>query len=1078
MSGLLNNSLFLSTAAAAGGYQIERSLRFNSSDSAYASRTPGTASNRKTWTWSGWVKRGALGTTQVLFFAGVHTTFTDSAQINLQFTSGDKLRLETGATALRVTTQVFRDPSAWYHIVLQVDTTQSSASNQFKLYINGTQITTFDTLNGVIQNTDLAINNNVAHNIGAVAAANANYLSAYLADIHFIDGQALDATAFTEVSATTGQLIPKTYTGTFGTNGFWLKFSDNSSNTAATLGKDYSGNSNNWTPNNLSTTTGGPTSVAAASGALPVFNTTDTYGTVKGTGTRTDTNSASIVLALPMDGTNGGTSFGDQSAVIRGSGSAKTVTVNGNTNTSTAQSKFYGSSGYFDGTGDWLETPHSADFTLSRSASTMECWVYPTNLSSQRIVLDKTNSGATNQSYTVRINTNGTVLVEWIYPGGGSSASLTSALTVSTNIWSHISVVTSSNTLYVYVDGIRDANTTALSNDAQSTTSTPFRIGSTYNSSNQFLGYIQDVRVYTTAKYTGNFNPPSSTANATIAAGNDSLVDTPTSIPATDTGVGGEVRGNYCTANPLNVITANGVSISNGNLDISLANATTWGTLAIPQTGKWYFEVTINRLYPISGGGYGGLLGIAKVNTSNWSGVLSQTGVDTAGGIYKNGAKVQVLYAGTVGDVYGIAFNADSLSLQIYINGATHGSAITLDASEYVPFFQGNGGGLYDANQQSLNFGQRAFAYPLSGFKALCDTNLPAPLTAKPNTLMDVALWTGTGATNAITGLGFSPDLVWIKKRSAAADHNLVDSVRVGTRPYLLYPNLTNAENTSYTLGVQSLDSAGFTLGTDGDINGSGATYAGWCWDAGTSTVTNTAGSITSQVRANVSAGFSVVTYPGNGSSTATFGHGLGVTPGFFIIKNRSSSCNWMGYHSATGKDAYYDFNTTNAVQTTIPNIWGTSGPSSSLITVTGAYLLNNQSGQNYVCYAWSPVSGYSSFGSYTGNGSTSGDGPFIYTGHRSRFVLIKRTDSGDSQSDWVILDTARDSYNTSGLVLRPNLSNAEVDDRVVGSGYISADILSNGFKLKGSSARINASSGTYIYAAFAENPFQYARAR
>jgi hypothetical protein len=359
-----------------------------------------------------------------------------------------------------------------------------------------------------------------------------------------------------------------------------------------------------------------------------------------------------------------------------------------------------------------------------------------------------------------------------------------------------------------------------------------------------------------------------------------------------------------------------------------------------------------------------------------------------------------------------------------------------------------------------INFGQRAFSYTApSGFKAICDSNLPAPVVAKPSSSFNVKLWTGTGATNAITGLGFSPDLVWIKIRSAAADHNLVDSVRVGTRPYLLYPNATNAENTSYTLGVQSLDSAGFTLGTDGDINGSGYTYAAWAWDAGTSTVSNTAGSITSQVRANATAGFSVATW--SSGSGGTVGHGLGVAPALIIAKARTGASQWIVYHSATGVGGYLYLSATSAVGTNIANVW--SPVSSTVFNVNNGLF---PTPYDYVSYHFAPVSGYSSMSSFVGNGSS--DGPFVYTGFRPRWLLIKRS---DGIRKWMIFDTARLGYNPDNNHLSPDQSNAEDPTDMI-------DILSNGFKLRIADADVNASGGTYIYFAVAENPFAYARAR
>jgi hypothetical protein len=327
--------------------------------------------------------------------------------------------------------------------------------------------------------------------------------------------------------------------------------------------------------------------------------------------------------------------------------------------------------------------------------------------------------------------------------------------------------------------------------------------------------------------------------------------------------------------------------------------------------------------------------------------------------------------------------------------------------------------------------------------------------TFDPRSYFDVKLYTGNGSTQTISGLNFSPDFVWIKNRSAARDHRLFDVVRGATQS--LQSSNTSAELTEST-SLTAFTSDGFSLSSLTAVNENNQSHVGWAWDAGSSTVTNTQGSITSQVRANASAGFSVVTYTGTGSLTATFGHGLGVTPGFFIIKNRSSSCNWMGYHSATGKDAYYDFNTTNAVQTTIPNIWGTSGPSSSLITVTGPYLLNNQSGQNYVCYAWSPVAGYSSFGSYTGNGSATG--PVISgLGFQPYFVMIK---ASSTTGDWWMYDGARSPSNPRINKLKANTSGAE------DTAGEDVDFQLGGFQIKTSDSGLNQNAATYIYAAFA----------
>jgi hypothetical protein len=243
------------------------------------------------------------------------------------------------------------------------------------------------------------------------------------------------------------------------------------------------------------------------------------------------------------------------------------------------------------------------------------------------------------------------------------------------------------------------------------------------------------------------------------------------------------------------------------------------------------------------------------------------------------------------------------------------------------------------------------------------------------------------------------------------------------------------------------------------------ALYVAWSWDAGSSTVTNTrgSGSITSQVRANASAGFSVVTYTGTGSN-ATVGHGLGVAPTLFIVKRRDSAANWIAH--TTVIDGSYDYlylNLTNAKADS-----GLSAPTSTIFQV-GNGLEMNGSGATYVGYCFAPVAGYSAFGSYTGNGSAT-DGPFVYTGMRPRWLLVKNSNNTDGWSMW---DAARDPYNEVIYKIEPNSSGAD------GSNSVHKfDFLSNGFKVRGTWDGFNGSGNTIIYAAFAESPFAYSRAR
>jgi hypothetical protein len=330
---------------------------------------------------------------------------------------------------------------------------------------------------------------------------------------------------------------------------------------------------------------------------------------------------------------------------------------------------------------------------------------------------------------------------------------------------------------------------------------------------------------------------------------------------------------------------------------------------------------------------------------------------------------------------------------------------------------------------------------------------------------MDASLYTGNGTSQTIVNSGaMAPDLVWMKSRSAALDNYLLDTNR-GPGDILV----SNSTAASVVLGAQiAFNSNGFSVGGLNAMNQNAATFVGWQWKAGGTAVSNTAGTITSQVSANTTSGFSVVTYTGTGTANSTVGHGLGVAPQMILVKARNSGVyNWNSYHVGLTPGFYISINTTS-VQDNSVSIFPSGGVTSTNWNTGASPIYNNGSGVTYVAYCWAPVAGYSKFGSYTGNGSA--DGPFVYLGFRPRWIMIKKT---DSTSDWWIWDTARNTYNQMNTVLYPNLSSAEVVDPV-----FNFDALSNGFKNRSSNATVNGSGGTYIYAAFAENPFKYALAR
>jgi hypothetical protein len=1194
----VNNELWLGSEGGGGGptpppsgYNIERSVRFNSADSAYLSRTPASAGNRKTWTWAGWVKRSTFGSFQTLFGGG--PTLSDTTYAQFGFDTANRFVILAYSFYWRITTQVFRDPSAWFHIVVAFDTTQATAGNRIKLYINGSQVTVFSTTSDPSLNQDLGININAEHRIGNHAASSPYYFNGYLADIHFIDGQALDPTSFGEFDSN-GVWQPKAYTGSYdnllkissssittsgtpwnsarewddlftdtlsdavyaasgatytvtfspalpvssevkitkysaqgivnstfvlngsvtrtaanfvnhvdtissatlggtlssitiqtlsGTdaagvveltvdgkpvrldtingNGFHLPFSDNS--TAAALGTDTSGNGNTWTVNNISAITGGPTSVASATGALPILNTTDTYGTVLGSGVRSDSNASSLSFAV-AGGTSSGLNITDQIPSGR-TQAAQAITNNGVTGT-TSTSKFYGGSANCT-SGQDLQVSANSSLALG-STFTVEAWVNPSSSSTEAALITYGINQADGYvlfagSGGLRFRSNGTL--DLLYTGSVSG-------------WNHVAFVANSSGTKraIYLNGLLVASdngtTPAVTGSYVTHIGSPSSVGSSF----RFTGQFQDVRIYKGfAKYTSNFNPPSSAQVPAIAAGNDSLVDVPTNY-GTDTGVGGEVRGNYCTLNPLITVTG---TLSNGNLDFSSGAQyrSAFSTFAVT-TGKWYIEGTVTNFSADA------IIGIASgaLPTGSYLGSTS-TSWSYAGafGVKWNGASYTAYgSAFTTNDVIGIAFDADTGKLWFSKNGVwqssgdpASGANPAFTVSIGASYFFGVSGG--SAGSWSCNFGQRPFAYAApSGFKALNTANLPTPTIADGSTAMDVVTYTGNGSTQTISGLSMSPDLVWLKSRNSAVVHMLYDSVRGAGIGKSLQSNTTNGEGTALddaTNGyLSSLNSDGFSLNAGSSpyyANVNGTTYAAWTWDAGSSTVTNTDGSITSQVRANPSAGFSVVTFTAASNTSFTVGHGLGVAPQMTIIKSRNNVGGWFVWHIGLGNNTtdYLQLNGTSA-KSTQSSMWGSVGRNS---TVCGfASQVSTFNNDPTVMYCFAPVEGYSAFGSYVGN---SADGPFVFCNFCPRWVMIKA--SSASGGHWMLFDTERSGFNVADDQLYANLANAEA------TANSAVDFLSNGFKPRADTfSNINGSGITYIYAAFAEHPFQSARAR
>ena len=326
----------------------------------------------------------------------------------------------------------------------------------------------------------------------------------------------------------------------------------------------------------------------------------------------------------------------------------------------------------------------------------------------------------------------------------------------------------------------------------------------------------------------------------------------------------------------------------------------------------------------------------------------------------------------------------------------------------------------------------------------------------KPTDYFNTQLWTGNSTANrSLTGFGFQPDFVWIKNRDTARYHVLMDAVRGASK--IVYSNISNAEVTD-TNQLESFDSDGITVGTDNNVNKNGSPHVGWTWKANGTGSSNTDGSITSTVSANTTAGFSIVSYTGNGTSGATVGHGLGVAPKMIITKTRSTIDAWYVYSESLGNTKRLGLNETQAAATS-STYWNNTTPTSSVFTL-GNNSGNNGNGTTMIAYCFAEKKGYSKFGSYTGNGNS--DGTFVYTGFKPAFVMIKHT---NGTSNWTINDTGRDPTNVNNLRLFPN------QDVTESSGSDSMDMLSNGFKFRSTDGGNNGSGDTYTYMAFAEEP-------
>ena len=778
--------------------------------------------------------------------------------------------------------------------------------------------------------------------------------------------------------------------------------------------------------------------------------------------------------------------------------------------------------------------------TLSGSGGTIftfSCWIKLGNLSINRQLLQGYSDG--NNFAQILLYSGNYIGMYSATSGTARLFAYTQALQRDPTAWYNIVVkfngTSSSEEFKIYVNGENQTLTTTTALSAHQSNignSNAHYVGNNFNQSQDMDGYMAEVNfidgtaldadsfgetkagiwipkdtsglTFGTNGFRLKFQDSSELGDDTSGNGNDFIV---TNLASTDQVLDSPTN-NWATMNPLD---GNGPTISEGNLkvfgDTSYSVFEGFKGTFPMSSGKWYWEVYID---------VGGFTQTGITPTTNTA-VISTTNLSyhTDAMTYESNGNKAIGTGGTGtapsgrtatsygasytdGDIIGVALDLDSstTTLTFYKNNSSQGTAFSsLASDEYVAVHTGiqNNFGVFNFGQDSSFAGTKTsgsagasdangvgdFYYtPPSGFLALCTANLPNPgidpaEDEEPADNFNTILYTGNGSSSrSLTGVGFQPDWVWLKDRSAGYQHSLFDSVRGTGANKKLYSSLSEAEGGANSVygHITSFDSDGFSVatGTSGaqHVNHNTVTYVAWNWLAGGSASSNTDGSITSSVSANTEAGFSIVSYTGNATAGATVGHGLSSTPEVYIVKSRSLGTSWVTYHkdaSSTPEDGYLVLNGTDAFFDTV--VWNDTAPTSSLFSLGGTGYSSNNSGATYIAYCFHSVEGYSKFGSYTGNGSS--DGPFVYTGFRPALVIVKNSTGTES---WGIGDSIRSPINPANDRLYPNLSNAEYST----GDWI--DLVSNGFKSRGTA--FNTSSATYIYLAFAEQPFKYSNAR
>ena len=1113
----------LAGAAGSGGadaYEIKRSLRFNRSDSAHLTKNFGTAGNRKKWTYSTWVKRSNLGSEQM--FGIERQQGNGNGYEYMRFDSNDRIDLylthDGSNWSGRLQTEArFRDVSAWLHVVLVCDIENSTAGDRIRLYVNGKRVTVFNASSYPATSEQTTINSTGNHHIGKISA-NSTYFGGYLGEIHFLDGLvpststddangSVTGTPNAEYLTTFGRFNasgvwdPIEYDGTHGNNGFYLDFSDNSSDSA--LGNDAAG-SNNWTVNNINASSIGQSAVVGAwasgwsgtqmGGYQPRNMFDGSTGSLTAFGSGGGTWSKSTGNGIPA------TSSVELFYILRsGSGS---VSVNGNslglsegwTNISSLFSfpteitamtmaqnagngpdiramkvdgkfvvdNWFSSSYPYETPDSVIDSPTNYEADSGNNGGNYPTWNPLDNGGSLALSNGNLDAADTNNNQhracraTQRIPNSG----KWYFELTITNLDNTIAFGIDTSGAADPDLGGSGRRYLLVNSG---GNVQRYDGSAWTEFSGQSGLGSGAS-----VGSVLQVAVDQDAGklWFGVNNVWLGTT--TSAAGNPSNGTNPT------------LTGTYTDAFPVvNCVNTKG-SVNFGQRAFKYTLPTGFKSLCtqnldnpVIKKGSKYFDTLL-------------WTGDGASSTREITGLSMASAPDWIWAKERNGGSSHA----TFDAVRGFGSNNVLKTNSSDAEAGSNGGYIDSTSTSSITWAQGSSAAeFYDANNKTYvawcwDAGDSNSSISVGGLNS-------AVYDQSQNWSSLLSASGGSGFSNqgngAFAGTDSNADYTYVAGSSGSTNYTITF-----TPPSAISYTSSVVVRVEANHGQASID-GGTTWVSGGSsgvvtFSGSGSFSSIIVRDArgqysgefhsiridgkllvNSGVTPPNVPSMASTNRANPSAGFSIVTYTGTGAN-ATVGHGLNTAPSWVIIKRRNDAASWTIYSSALGATKYLRLNSTNAAGT-VSSYFNDTEPTSSVFTVGTSDGVNG-SGYTYVAYCFAPVEGYSAFGSYTGNASS--DGTFVYTGFRPRWVLHKRSDTGGTNvGDWRIWDTERDVDNAAEDLAIPNNTTGGTTSSAHG-----LDILSNGFKFRTSDSNINASGGTYVYAAFAENPFKISRAR